>query len=102
MDNKGHRLARVPPRLLPDRILQLLDAFVTRDAVATQERIPQESGFRLSGHASSISLEPFAPPALPGFVATMVPLTPVGRLFVSTLRLIVDGSTAVSDNEHRL
>ena len=28
---------------------------------------------------SSIFLEPFAPPALPGFIATMVPLTPAGR-----------------------
>ena len=28
--------------------------------------------------ASSIFLEPFAPPALPGFVATMAPLTPAG------------------------
>jgi len=53
-------------------------------------------------HASSISLEPFAPPELPGFDATMIPLTPVGRLFASTLRLDVDCSTAVSDNEHRL
>ena len=35
----------------------------------------------------SIFLEPFAPPELPGFDATMVPLTPVRRLFVSTLRL---------------
>ena len=58
--------------------------------------------FRRCGHTSSISLEPFAPPELPGFIATMVPLTPVGRLFVSTLRLIVDRSTAVSDSERRL
>ena len=29
---------------------------------------------------SSIFLEPFAPPALPGFVATMAPLTPAERL----------------------
>ena len=28
------------------------------------------------GHPTSIFLEPFAPPALPGFVATMAPLTP--------------------------
>src|SRR5262249_30053858 len=31
------------------------------------------------GHDASISLEPFAPPALPGFGATMAPLTPAGR-----------------------
>ncbi|MGV2334560.1 MAG UNVERIFIED_CONTAM: hypothetical protein LVR18_10755 [Planctomycetaceae bacterium] len=35
----------------------------------------------------SIFLEPFAPPEFPGFIATMVPLTPVRRFFVSTLRL---------------
>ena len=29
---------------------------------------------------SSIFLEPFAPPALPGFVATMAPLTPAGQV----------------------
>ena len=34
--------------------------------------------FRRSGHVASIFLEPFAPPALPGFVATMAPLTPAG------------------------
>ncbi len=45
------------------------------------------SFFRGSGHTSSIFLRPFAPPELPGFFATMVPLTPVGRLFVPTLRL---------------
>ena len=43
--------------------------------------------FRSSGHPTSIFLEPFAPPELPGFHATMVPLTPVRRLFASTLRL---------------
>ena len=58
--------------------------------------------FRGFGHSPSIFLEPFAPPELPGFVATMVPLTPVRRFFASTLRLIVDCSTAVSDDEHRL
>ena len=36
--------------------------------------------FRSFVHSSSISLEPFAPPELPGFVAPMVPLTPAGRL----------------------
>ena len=35
---------------------------------------------RSSGHSSSIFLEPFAPPALPGFIATMAPLTPAGRV----------------------
>lgn len=33
--------------------------------------------FRGPGHLTSIFLEPFAPPELPGFNATMVPLTPV-------------------------
>jgi hypothetical protein len=37
---------------------------------------------RLELHVST-SLHPFAPPALPGFVATMGALTPVRRLFVS-------------------
>ena len=37
--------------------------------------------FRWLGHSSSIFLVPFAPPALPGFLATMEPLTPVQRLF---------------------
>jgi hypothetical protein len=32
--------------------------------------------FRALGHSSSIFLEPFAPPALTGFHATMAPLTP--------------------------
>ena len=32
--------------------------------------------FRMLGHPASIFLEPFAPPALPGFNATMAPLTP--------------------------
>lgn len=32
--------------------------------------------FRSSGHPTSIFLEPFAPPELPGFITTMVPLTP--------------------------
>lgn len=44
----------------------------------------------------SISLEPFAPPALPGFVATMAPLTPVRRLFVPV------GSRGNSAREHLL
>ena len=35
---------------------------------------------RSSGHSSSIFLEPFAPPELPGFIATMAPLTPAGRV----------------------
>jgi hypothetical protein len=38
---------------------------------------------RLSFHHAfriSISLEPFAPPALPGFIATMAPLTPAAPL----------------------
>jgi hypothetical protein len=35
----------------------------------------------VGGH-DSISLRPFAPPALPGFNATMSALTPAGRLFV--------------------
>ena len=37
--------------------------------------------FRASGHHASIFLRPFAPPALPGFVATMDALTPARRLF---------------------
>ena len=45
-------------------------------------------GFR---HHASIFLHPFAPPALPGFVATMGALTP-GR---SALRILI------RDNEHR-
>src|SRR3954466_11346627 len=40
-------------------------------------------GFRDRGHCVSTSLHPFAPPALPGFVATMGALTPARRLFVS-------------------
>ena len=35
------------------------------------------------GHGVSTSLHPFAPPALPGFGATMGALTPARRLFVS-------------------
>src|SRR3954447_3578917 len=40
-------------------------------------------GFRDLGHCVSTSLHPFAPPELPGFVATMGALTPARRLFVS-------------------
>ncbi len=40
----------------------------------------RRSVFWLCFHPSSISLEPFALPALPGFIAHMVPLTPVGTL----------------------
>ena len=47
--------------------------------------------FRWLGHSSSIFLGPFAPPALPGFLATMDPLTP-GR---PALRILI------RDNEHR-
>ena len=36
--------------------------------------------FRLSGHHASIFLDPFAPPELPGFNATMSPLTPAESL----------------------
>ena len=57
--------------------------------------------FRAFGHSSSIFLEPFAPPALPGFLATMAPLTPARRLFASTLRLS-PRRAAVPDDEHRL
>lgn len=32
--------------------------------------------FRSFGHSTSIFLQPFAPPALPGFLATMAVLTP--------------------------
>jgi hypothetical protein len=53
--------------------------------------------FRSLGHSTSIFLEPFAPPALPGFVATMAPLTPARRLFASSLRPAAD-----ADDEHRL
>jgi hypothetical protein len=35
--------------------------------------------FGRSGHVASIFLEPFAPPELPGFNATMAPLTPARR-----------------------
>ena len=45
-----------------------------------------------SGHPASIFLHPFAPPALPGFLATMGALTP-GR---PALRILI------RDNEHRL
>src|SRR5262245_28868977 len=36
--------------------------------------------FQMLGHSPSIFLVPFAPPALPGFIATMEPLTPVSHL----------------------
>ena len=39
--------------------------------------------FRRFGHCVSTFLHPFAPPALPGFFATMGALTPARRLFVS-------------------
>ena len=39
-------------------------------------------GFRRLGLHASTSLHPFAPPALPGFDATMGALTPARRLFV--------------------
>ena len=42
----------------------------------------RRGGFRALGHSSSISLEPFAQPALPGFAATMAPLTPARRSLV--------------------
>src|SRR6266699_47095 len=42
-------------------------------------------------HSTSTSLRPFAPPALPGFFATMDALTPERRLFVPIL----------TSNEHR-
>jgi hypothetical protein len=48
-------------------------------------------GFPRFGHHASIFLHPFAPPALPGFLATMGALTP-GR---SALRVLM------RDNEHR-
>jgi hypothetical protein len=47
--------------------------------------------FPLFGHHASIFLHPFAPPALPGFLATMGALTPVR----SALRTLIRG------NEHR-
>src|SRR4051812_32297028 len=43
------------------------------------QRHYRRSVFGRPGHDASISLEPFAPPALPGFVATMAPLTPAWR-----------------------
>ena len=43
------------------------------------------------GHCTSIFLRPFAPPALPGFIATMDALTPRRR----ALRILI------GDNEHR-
>src|SRR5258705_13491332 len=49
-------------------------------------------GFRGFGHRESTFLHPFAPPALPGFRATMGALTP-GR---PALRILI------RDNEHRL
>ena len=45
--------------------------------------------FRAFGHSSSIFLEPFARPALPGFVATMAPLTPARHRLVSYRSLCV-------------
>src|SRR5262245_39515954 len=43
------------------------------------QRHYRRSVFGRSGHDASISLEPFAPPALPGFDATTAPLTPARR-----------------------
>ena len=45
--------------------------------------------FRTFGHSSSIFLEPFAPPALPGFLATMTPLTPARPSLVPDRSLCV-------------
>jgi hypothetical protein len=48
--------------------------------------------FRTLGHSPSIFLEPFAPPALPGFLATMAPLTPARPSLVPCRSLGVMGS----------
>jgi hypothetical protein len=54
-------------------------------AVSPHARYGQSSrwGFRRLERHDSTSLHPFAPPALPGFDATMGALTPTRRLFVS-------------------
>lgn len=53
---------------------------------------------RRSGHVASIFLESFAPPELPGFNATMTPLTPAGRVLritgIVNARLVPAGLTA--------
>jgi hypothetical protein len=62
--------------------------------------------FRSFGHHASIFLEPFAPPELPGFVATMAPLTPARRFFASHAgkidrRLVPDRSLCVMRSAFR-
>ncbi|CAN5701764.1 hypothetical protein BH23PLA1_BH23PLA1_31590 [soil metagenome] len=56
--------------------------------------------FGRSGHVASISLEPFAPPALPGFITTMAPLTPAGRVLrtgsVMNARLVFPAGLSAS------
>jgi len=53
------------------------------------QRHSRRGVFRTPGHSSSISLEPFARPALPGFLATMAPLTPARRCLVPCRSLCV-------------
>ena len=52
------------------------------------------------GHFASIFLRPFAPPALPGFHATMDALTPARQLFASPASAAAAGDG--SNDEHRL
>jgi hypothetical protein len=58
------------------------------------------------GHDASISLEPFAPPALPGFDATMAPLTPAwrarARLVHAGLSVSCAGPSGHSASNHPL
>ena len=49
----------------------------------------RELVFRRPSHSSSIFLEPFTRPALPGFIATMAPLTPAERCLVLDRSLCV-------------
>jgi hypothetical protein len=58
------------------------------------------SSFPVRGHSASISLHPLAPPALPGFSATMDALTPEGWLFVHGSRATADGRAGVTAHEH--
>jgi len=79
----------------------------TSGVTSSRERAEQLSAGHCSGWDSSLSgsvsltLVPFAPPELPGFNATMEPLTPRRRFFVSTLRLASPCGIAVTDNERR-
>jgi hypothetical protein len=72
-----------------------------RSGRGSRERHCDRGVFPWFGRHVSISLHPFAPPELPGFVATMSALTPERRLFVHESRTLATGQSGVTAHEHR-